>query len=474
MFGANLGLALTLEPAGELVKVTYTVTTPQANKAVGSGTLTVPMTDAFSAEQLIADGTVRALHLQLRPEEEAALKYHGTDQAEAYNYYLQAQGYLVNYSKLENLENAALMAKEALKLDPNFGMAKAVLGESLWRKYSETKQKQWIAPAKAYCDEAVKLGNAEAAGHDCLGLIYDGTGKSAEAAAEFQLALGLEPTDEAAALGLAAAYEHAGKVAEAEKAYQQAVQAHPNSRLSYNNSGAFYRGRDEYEKALQMYHKAAQIAPEWYATYVNIGSAYDEMGQYDRAIAPLQKSITIRPSYAAYVNLGVAYAGLNRFDDSAKALEEATKLDPQQFVTWGNLGDALYYAGKKDQSAAPYRKALELASAELKVNPHDPDVLSSMASYYSMLGDRDNALTYLRQALQYGQSNKDMLITAASVYNHLGETGPALEWLAKAVQAGYTPERIRNTHDFDNLANTPGYQKLVSPASDRPGAGQNN
>jgi serine/threonine-protein kinase len=471
MFGANLGLALTLEPAGELVKVTYAVTTSQSNKAVGSGTLTVPMTDAFSAEQLIADGTVKALHLQLRPEEEAALKYHGTDQAEAYNYYLQAQGYLLDHAKPENLENAALMAREALKLDPNFGMAKAVLGETYWLKYSDTKQKQWIEVAQKNCSEAVKLGNSGATGHVCLGRIEDGMGKYAQAVNEFETALGLEPTNEEAALHLAAAYDHEGKIAEAEKSYQQAIQSHPNSRFGYISLGIFFRGRNEYEKALQMYDKAAQIAPEYYATYVNIGSAYAEMGQYDKAIDPLKKSIAIRPSYAAYVNLGVAYAGLNRFDDSATALEEAIKLDPQQFVTWGNLGDALYYAGKKDQSATPYRKAVELASSELKVNPHDPDVLSSLASYYSMLGDRTNALSYLRQALQYGQSNKDMLITAASVYNHLGESGPALEWLAKAVQAGYTPDRIRNTHDFDNLANTPGYQRLVGPASEQAGNG---
>jgi eukaryotic-like serine/threonine-protein kinase len=464
MFGANLGLALALEPAGELVKVTYTVLSSQSAKPIDSGTLTVPMTDAFSAEQLISDGAVKALHLELRPEEVSALKYHGTDQAAAYDYYLQAQGYLLNASKAENLDNAALMAREALKLDPHFGMAKAVLGQTYWRKYADTKQKQWILPAQDSCDEAVKLGNAGAAGHICLGLIDDGSGRAPEAAAEFELALGLEPSSEAAALGLAGAYEHQGKVAEAEKAFQRAIQAHPNSRLPYNNFGAFYRSQNQYEKALAMYARAAQIAPEWYATYVNIGSTYADMGLYEKAIDPLKKSIAIRPSYAAYVNLGVAYAGLNRFDDAAQALQEATRLDPQQFVTWGNLGDAFYYAGKKDQSAAPYRKAIELASAELKVNPHDPDVLSSLASYYSMLGDRANAVTYLRQALQYGQNNKDMLITAASVYNHLGDTGPALEWLGKAVQAGYTPDRIRNTHDFDNLTNTPGYQRLVNSA----------
>jgi serine/threonine-protein kinase len=340
-------------------------------------------------------------------------------------------------------------------------MAKAVLGESYWRKYSDTRQKQWIAPAQAGCNEAVKLGNAGTAGHVCLGLIDDGTGHSSEAAAEFQLALGLEPTNEEAAIGLAQAYEHEGKITEAEKAFQQAIQAHPNSRFSYNSFGQFYNRRNEYAKALEMYRKVIEIAPEWYGTYVNVGSIYAEMGQYDKAIDPLKKSIAIRPTYAGYVNLCTAYFGLNKYVEAADACEEATKLDPQQYVAWGNLGEARYDSNNKSQSVMPLRKAVELAQGELKVNPHDADVLSSLANYYSMLGDREHALLYLGQALYQGHNDKELLLDAASVYNHLGENGLALEFLAKMVQAGYTPEKIRSLHEFDNLAGTSGYQELM-------------
>jgi eukaryotic-like serine/threonine-protein kinase len=461
MFGANLGLVLTLDPQSDkLVKVSYSLVSAQTGTPVGSGSLTVPIADAFSVEQDVSDGTVKALRLQLLPEEEAALKYHGTDQAAAYEYYLQAQGYLLD-NKAENLDNAALMVREALKLDPNFGMAKAVLGESYWRKYSDTKQTQWIAPAQASCSDAVKLGNAGSAGHICVGHIDAGTGHYPEAAAEFQLALGLEPTNEEAAVGLAHAYERDGKITEAEKAYQQDVQAHPNSRYSYNAFGQFYTSRNQYEKALEMYQKVIAISPEWYGTYVNVGAIYSNMGQYEKAIDPLKKSIAIRPSYAGYDNLGAAYYGLNKFVDAAAAFEEATKLDPQQYVTWGNLGAALYYGGKKEQALAPEHKAIELALTELKVNAHAPDVLSALAGYYAQLGDRKNALLYLGQALQYGHNDKEILIDAAGVYSQLGETGPAIEWLAKAVQAGYTIDKIRGDPEFSNLVDTPGFQQLI-------------
>jgi len=210
-----------------------------------------------------------------------------------------------------------------------------------------------------------------------------------------------------------------------------------------------------------MYNHAIQIAPEWYATYSNVGVIYNDMGQYAKAIDPLKKSIALRPSYPGYVNLGVAYFGLNKYSEAAEAYQEAAKLDPQQYVIWGNLGDALFYSGKKDQSYAPLRKAIELAEAELKVNPRDPEVLSSTAGYYAELGDRKQTVTYLSQALQYGHNDKDVLLEAASAYNHLGESGLALEFLAKAAQAGYTSEKIRSMHEFDNLAGMAEYQQLM-------------
>jgi serine/threonine protein kinase/tetratricopeptide (TPR) repeat protein len=466
-FGANLGLTVTLEPqSAELVKVSYSLVNTETGHSFASDSVILPTTDSFSAEQKVAEGTVKALRLQLQPEEEAGLRMHGTDKTVAYQYYLQARGYLLDSTRPENLDDAALMAREALKVDPNFGMAKAVLGDSFWLKYSDTKQKQWLAPAQSNCDDAVKLGNAGAAGHLCLGLIDNGTGNYAAAEAELQTALSLEPTNEQAANNLALVYEHEGKITEAEKVFQQTIQAHPNSQVSFNNFGAFYRRRNEYDKALQMYGRVTQIAPEWWAPYVNIGAIYFEMGQYEKAIEPLKKSIAIRPSYAGYVNLGGSYFGLNKFAEAANADEEATKLDPQQYVVWNNLAEALRSAGKKDQAATAYRRAIKVASDNLRVNPHDPDVLSTMAGDYSMLGDRKNALFYLGQALQYGHNDKDVLLDAAAVYNQLGEDGLAVEFLAKMVQAGYTADKIRSMHEFDHLAGSAGYQQLMK--SSRP------
>jgi len=463
--GANVGLSVLLEQSGELIRVSYSLLNSQNGSTVGGDSVTVPAVDIFSVEDDIAEGTAKALQLKLRPEDQTTLRIHGTSNPAAYHYYLRARGYLLDYTNLENVENAITMARQAARLDANFGTAKATLGEAYWRKYSLTKQKQWTDQGKSECNEAIKMGNAGVAGHICLALIAAGSGDYREAVAEFRRATELEPQNEGAALGLASALEHQGAIEEAEKEYQNVAESHPQSYFACNALGGFYYRRSDYEKAIQMFQKVTELAPEGYVGYLNLGGAYNDVGHYLEAIGPLKKSISLRPSYGGYANLGTSYFGVHKFAEAEQAYEQATKLEPHQYVTWGNLGSARYYGQGPKESASAFRKAIELASAELKINPNDADVLGDMARYHSMLGEKDPSLVYLQRALQNGHDDKELLFAAAEVYNQVGETGLALEWLAKTVQAGYSTSKIRNFPSFQNLVDNPRYQQLVSQAN---------
>jgi eukaryotic-like serine/threonine-protein kinase len=463
-FGANLGLAVNLERTGDLVKVTYTLESAQGGTPLGGNSITVPAADVFSVEDNVVEGTVNALHLKLRPEEQTALKLHGTASPEAYNDYIQARGYLVDYTKTGNLDNAIVMSQEALKVDPNFGAAKAGLGESYWRKYALTKDQHLTEQAKEECNSAIKLGNAGAAGHICLGLVYGGTGRYGESASEYRIAAELEPGNESAAIGLASMLERQGKVDEAEAAYQRVIDAHTQSYFAHNAMGGFYYRRSEYEKAIGMFQKVTELAPENYAGYVNLGGTYNDLGRFLEALEPLKKSIALRPSYAGYTDLGTSYLGLSKLTEAAEAYKQAVKIDPKQYVTWGNLASAQDYSGAKQQAATSYGKAIELANEELKVNPHDIDVLSDLAVYYAGLRKKDQAEKYLGQALQYGHGEKELLATAAQVYNDLGDTGLALEWMSKAIDAGYSARKFQDLVAFQNLVDNPRYQEIVGKA----------
>src|ERR1035437_304675 len=160
-----------------------------------------------------------------------------------------------------------------------------------------------------------------------------------------------------------------------------------------------------------------------------------------------------RPGTA--VLIGVSFGAISLINMAARPRFEAIRtVDVVQLIGVG-------YSGARAEAKTAYRKAIDRAGEELRVNPHDPDVLSNIANYYSVLGEREPALHYLQLALQYGHHDKNILEDAASVYNHLGETGLAVEWLGKAVQAGFPAIRIRDNPQCHNLENNPGYQRLT-------------
>ena len=460
-FGANLGLTVSLEQANDLYRASYSLTDAKSGKNLAGAQITAPVSDLFTIEDQIANGVAEALQISLRSDEKQVLGAHSTSRPEAYQYFVQGRGYLQDSRKPENLTSAEIVFKQALKIDPNFGQAEAGLGQTYWLKYQLGKQKQWIAPAQQACTKAVDLGNSGAEGHMCLGLLEDGTGEYEKAAEQFQQTVQLEPANDRAYTSLAGSYQHLNQPDKAEATYQRAIAVRPQYWRDYALLGVFYLNQAEYEKATAAFRRATQLDPDSYIAFNSFGGALLYMGKDSEAVQALDKSVAIRPTRDAYSNLAVALFRLRRFKDSVASFQEALKLDDTSYQTWGNLGDAYYYGGDTVSAMQTYRKAIALGEQQLKINPRDADVLSDLANYLSMLGDRKRSLSYLDRSLQVDASDKQLLFNAAEVYNQLHETGPALEWLGKALAAGYSRSVVATTAAFDNLHDNPRYQALM-------------
>ena len=92
---------------------------------------------------------------------------------------------------------------------------------------------------------------------------------------------------------------------------------------------------------------------------------------------------------------------------------------------------------------------------ELVVNPNDAVLLADMAYYYSMVGAADEARTALGRALELLPSDIDVQHRGAQVYQALGQKEEALELLEEAVGNGYPPEEIRADPLFAGIGELP-------------------
>ena len=451
-FGVNLVIEGTWQQAAGTVHVVPVLIDAATSRQLRANEFIAAASDPIGLESLVAAGVLRMLEIELQPAERQSFTNQGTTAPDAYAYYLRGRGYLEEFQKPESLESAITVLGLALAQDPHYGLAYAGLGEAYWRKYEHTEDTQWIAKARAACDKATESGNAGAAGNDCLGLIDNGMGKYQEAAEQFQKALALEPTSDDSYVGLGTAYEGLGRMNDAEKTYQQAISLRPQYAAGYNWLGAFYHRHARYADAIQLFSQVVKISPDSYIGYSNLGAAYVESGDYERAIPILNHSLAIRPTYLAYSNLGTAYFFEGRFEDAVGSYEGALKFNDRHYDVWGNLGDAYYWApGRRDSPVGAYRRAIDLATQQFAVNPQDAVLLSYIAQYHAMVGEKELALEGIERAQRLDPQSAEVAFTAAIVYDQIGDIQSSLTMLKKAMEGGVSAATVRATPNFSNL-----------------------
>ena len=460
-FGVNLGLELGVHRSGELIRVNYILVDAKTHGQLRGDTITAAASDPFTLEDRVADSVVKALDLELEPQERNALSDHGTLRPAAYDFYLQGKGYLKDYQKPESIDSAISVFTKALEQDPEYGLAHAGLGEAFWGKYRQTHDASYIEKAETECNLA-NQHKPSAEGFICLGLVANGTGKYEASARSFEDAITLDPTSDDAMVGAASAYESLGKRKEAEQTYRRAIALRPQYWRNYGSLGTFYFRHGQYPEAAEMFSQVIALAPDSFRGYSNLGGTKILQGQYTEAVTALQRSIEIRQTGSALSNLGTAYFNLRQFDAAARSFNEAIDFDKDNYTLWGNLGAAYYYGNHRAESVKIYERAIDLTAKHLVVNPQDSNALSDIAGFYSMIDRRDDALAAIQKAQKLAPDDPEVLFNAALVYNQLGDQRRAKILLGKSLDAGYSRTEIRDTPSLDNLRTDAQFQQIIA------------
>lgn len=461
-FGVNLVLEGSLHNAGNQVRVNYTLVDARTRRQLHADTVDVNAADAFAMEDRVVSGVIGMLGLEIQSNERVVLAAHGTADPSAHDQYLRGRGYLLDYHKPENISSAISSFNRALTLDSKYAEAYAGLGEAYWLGYREGQGgKDWLEKARSACDHAVAQ-SALADGYACLGRIYRETGEYENAAAQFQKATALGPTNDDAFRGLADVYQKLNRPADAEATYRRAINLRPQYWGGYSWLGVFYFSQGRYADAAKMFNEVITLAPDNYRGYSNLGAMYVAQGKYQQGIELLEKSTALRPTVDGYLNLGTTYFLMRKFDEAARSYREALKFDNAKWLSWGNLADTLFWIpGKRQEAEDAYRQAIRLTGDKLQVNPRDGYTLAYRATYLAMTDQKAEAMDALQKAIALSPADPDVQFRAALVYNHVGDADRTLDWLQKAMASGVTADFVLSTPDFDHLRNNARFRELL-------------
>jgi len=467
--GANLALVASWQRSGDTVRINLSLVDTRSAQQLRTDTITAVASDLFALQDRVVEGAVEMLDVEVRPQEAKELTAHGTNVLTAYDFYLQGLGYLQRYERPENIGNAITLFQKALREDSNYALAQAGLGRSYLAKYQEKMEAQSVDMAREACERAVSLDGKLAAGHICLGSLYNQTGQHEKAVREFRSALESEPTSDDACRGLANAHARLGQLQAAEQTFQRAIELRPSYWSNYNAAGVFYISHGRYEKAITMFQRIIELTPDNRFGYNNLGTAYYMLGQLDRAAEMFRRTVEIAPYGAAYSNLGVIYFFKGRYAQSVSMFEKAAELNAQDYSLWGNLADAYrWIPGKQSQAKETYTRAIALAKQRLAVNPRDAEVLRNLAQYHAKTGDARRARELLSQALAIAPSEVNVLFSAAEVSSVIGDREKALDYLERTIQVGYPHFEIQANPEFAKLRDDPRFRNLLAGTKPAP------
>ena len=458
--GATLVIEGTIQQERGTVRVNYTVVNSTTNKIVQSDTLTLSSDNAFMVQDRLVDSVARKLGLNA-PASQPPVVAYGTQMPGAYEFYLQGMGYLRFSDKPESMDSAIKLFQRAIALDADYGLAYAGLGESYWKKYILLRDTTWVDLARNACERALALDEMSAEPHICLGDVENGLGKYERAADQFQRALAADPAEQVAYIGLARAYAKLGRDSNAETTYRQAIAVRPQYWDGYFNLGLYYNSIGQFGNAEKMFDQVVALAPDNTQGWNDLGAMYLKQAKSDSAVAAFRKSLSIRPTPGATSNLAFIYYQKTDYVRAAEAYREAVSLTPGDYRLWGNLASALDFAGQKEESQKARQRARDLAQAAVEVNPKSAQVLASLADFTAGLGDLEQARSLLVKAIALGPDDPSVLFRAALVYESpLNDRETALSYLKKAVDRGQSMDQILSSPNLKRLREDPRFKQI--------------
>jgi len=468
-FGVTMVVSGSIQLADEQVRLTLNLIDAETRRQIGSEQIDHRSAGALALQDEAVLMLARMLQVELRPEQQAALTAGGTTAPAANDFYLRGRGYLRNQESAADLDVAIALFEKAIARDSLFALAWAGLGEAYWLKYRATEDVQWTEAALQASRQALALNEGTAPVHVTLGMIQADRQRYAEAHAAFQRALEIDPFNAEAYRRRARVYRSQGAFEQAEAAYKKAIDLKPSYWRGYSSLGALYYMTGRYTDALEQFAYGLELAPANKTLLTNQGAAAWQLGRLQNATDAFERILRVDPDHAsAQANLATAYFYQGAYAEAAALYEAQQARTPHVSYVQGFLADAYYWMPEPAKAEAAYRKAIALTEEQVAVRGSEPDLIGSLASYHARLGERAQALRYLRQ-IQATMTPQEADVVLAfgmgEVYEQLGQREAALPWMARALERGYGWIKVRHSPWLDGFREDPAVQSWLAGIS---------
>jgi DNA-binding winged helix-turn-helix (wHTH) protein/TolB-like protein/Tfp pilus assembly protein PilF len=294
--GRELGVEAVLDGkvqrAGERVRVTVQLLRVADGISLWAEKFDAKFTDIFAVQDSISDQAARSLTLRLTGNERELMRKHYTENAEAYQAYLQGR-YFWNKRNAAGLKTAVEYFQRAIKIDPNYALAYSGLADCYMRlNESAIPMAQESVPrARAAVLKALEMDDGLAEAHATLGFIkFRHDWDFAGADHEFRRSLELDANYSEAHQWYGFYLLAVGRKDEADGEMTRA-QSLDTLSINFNSNLALYLFfTRQYDRSVQQCRKTLEMEPNSFLSRYALGLSYEQQGLNKEAIAEFQKA----------------------------------------------------------------------------------------------------------------------------------------------------------------------------------------
>jgi eukaryotic-like serine/threonine-protein kinase len=323
------------------------------------------LSDLLSVQEEISRKISERLGLSLTGEQQRRLTRRYTENTEAYQLYLQGR-YQWNRRSDEGLKKGIEYFKQAIDLDPNYGLAYAGLADC-YNLLGVADVAGTLAPREAFPKakvaalKALEIDDALAEAHNSLAFVrfwfeWDWPG----AEREFKRAIELNPNYATTRHWHAIYLMTVGRNEEAIAEMRRAQELEPLSLIINTNLGwAFYYAR-QYDQAIEQYKRTLEMDADFANARLRLGEAYEQKGMYEDAATEYQKAVTLsRWNQRMVGSLGHAYAASQKKDEARKVVQELKENSKVRYVSPITIALVYVSLGQKDEALAWLERGYE-------------------------------------------------------------------------------------------------------------------
>jgi TolB-like protein/Flp pilus assembly protein TadD len=375
--------------SGDRVRITAQLIQAADDKHLWAQSYDGDLRDTLALQKQVAREIAGEIRIELTPHEQAVLKNEPRVNPEAYEAYLKGR-YFWNKRTAEGLKQAINYFQQAVEKDPDYAAAYVGLTDSYalagdW-KYGVLAPKEAYPKAKAAATKAIALNSNLGEAHISLAWCLDGFDWD---------------------------WKSAGR--------------------------EFTRG--------------IELAPGYATGHHWYGWHLAALGRHGEAIAELKKAANIDPlSLVIGTDLAEELLIAHRFDEAISQSRKTMNLDPFFALTHYVLGEVFVQKRMYNEAIAEFQKAIELSPGSAAYTAH-------LAYAYVISGTRDKAVTLLND-LKNRSHDAVSNPCIALVYVGLGEKDQAMVWLKKAYAERFNPGVLMRPA-FDPMRPDPRFQDLL-------------